>query len=168
MSSYTHKLQGFVFREPGDKADVKLLSDIQNHGWHIVGIPDDEEGPGFAFTVGVYLRALQPEILIMGVPMGLSYRILNVIAEYLIDGGTLTPGVRYSKFVEGREVLFNQVHQTQFCEYLGYANWFYRPSHVSFPALQCIWPDSQGRFPQEDGFDSRFANRQLDLSLHRN
>lgn len=70
-------------------------------------IPDDDEGPGFAFTVGVYLRTLQPEILLMGVPMEPAHRILNAIAEYLMEGETITPGQRYGNFVDGLEVLFH-------------------------------------------------------------
>ncbi|MBK8093809.1 MAG: DUF4262 domain-containing protein [Verrucomicrobiaceae bacterium] len=69
MSSYPTLIPSFSFREPEDDGDAKLLSDVREHGWHVVGVPDDEEGPGFAFTVGVYLRTLQPEILIMGLPM---------------------------------------------------------------------------------------------------
>ncbi len=165
MPDYPSKLPGFTFREPDDAGDEKLLADIHEHGWHVVGVPDDDEGPGFCFTVGIYLRTLQPEILMMGVPIEPTHRVLNAIAEYLMAGGTITPDMRYPDFVDGREVLFRPMHQTQFHEYLGCANWFYRPSDTSFPALQCIWPDLQGRFPHEEGFDSRFAGRQIDLSL---
>ena len=167
MPEHPSKLPGFAYREPDDRGDEKLLEDVREHGWDVVGIPDDEVGPGFSFTVGVYLRTLQPEILIMGVPIEPSHRVLNAIAEYLMAGGTITPEARYTDFVDGREVLFRQIHQTQFHEYLGCANWFYRRSVGQFPALQCFWPDSQGRFPDEDGFDTRFVGRQLDLSLPR-
>jgi hypothetical protein len=158
-------LPGFVFRKPDDNGDRKMLADIRGHGWHVVGIPDDEVGPGFAFTVGVYLRTLQPEILIMGVFLRPSHRVLNAIAEYLLAGGTIVPGERYSDFVDGRQVLFRPIHPTQYREYLGCAMWFYKPLDAPFPALQCIWPDLQGRFPHEAGFDTRFIDKQIDLSL---
>lgn len=167
MPEYPSKLLGFTFREPDDAGDEKLLADIHQHGWHVVGVPDDEKGPGFCFTVGIYLRTLQPEILMMGVPIEPTHQVLNTIAEYLMAGGTITPDMRYPDFVDEREVLFRPMHQTQFHEYLGCANWFYRPSGTPFPALQCIWPDLQGRFPHEEGFDSRFVGRQIDLSLPR-
>ena len=66
-----------------------MLADIQEHGWHVVGISDDEVGPGFSFTVGVYLRTLQPEILMMGTPIESSHRVLNAVAEYLMEGARL-------------------------------------------------------------------------------
>jgi hypothetical protein len=167
MLEHPSMLPGFTFREPDEAADEKLLRDVREHGWHVVGIPDDEEGPSFSFTIGIYLRALQPEILIMGVPIDPSHRILNAIAEYLMAGGTISPETKYPEFVDGHEVLFRSIHHTQFHEYLGCANWFYRRSVGQFPALQCIWPDPQGRFPHEDGFDTRFIGRQIDLSQLR-
>lgn len=164
MPDYPHKLSGFQLREPADETDVKMLADVREYGWHVVGIPDDDEGPGFAFTVGVYLRTLQPEILMMGVPIEPAHRVLNAIAEHLMTGEVIVPEERYTGFVDGREVIFRPIHQSQFHEYLGCANWFYRPLGSAFPAFQCIWPDLQGRFPHEDDFDIRFGDRQIDLS----
>ena len=45
------------FREPEDAADKKLLTDIQEHGWHVVGIPDDVWGQ--RIVSAVVLRAGQ-------------------------------------------------------------------------------------------------------------
>ena len=53
----------------------------------VIAKPDDDAGPGFAFTVGLYLRTLQPETLIMGVPFEPSGRVLNAIGDYLMAGG---------------------------------------------------------------------------------
>ena len=33
-------------------------------------------------------------------------------------------------------------------------------SQPDFPALQCVWPDKAGKFPDEDGFDERLALQQ--------
>lgn len=167
MPEYPRKLLGFTFREPDDAADRKLLRDVHEHGWHAVGIPDDDEGSGFAFTVGVYLRTLQPEILMMGVPIEPAHRVLNAIVDYLMTGGVIVPEERYTDFVDGREVIFRPIHPSQFHEYLGCANWFYGPLGSAFPAFQCVWPDLHGRFPHEDGFDTRFIDRQIDLSRPR-
>ncbi len=167
MPDHPSKLPGFIFRDPDDAFDEKMLADIRKYGWHVVGIPDDSEGPGFSFTVGVYLRTLQPEILMMGIPIEPSHRVLNAIAEYLIEGGTIVPEKRYVGFVDGREVMFRPIHQSQFREHLGCANWFYKSLGAPFPALQCFWPDLQGRFPHEAAFDTRFADRQTDLSAPR-
>ncbi len=159
MREHPSKLPGFVFRDPDDPGDIKMLADIREHGWHVVGIPDDEVGPGFSFTVGVYLRTLQPEVLMMGVPIEPSHRVLNAIAGYLMKGGTIAPEQKYGGFVDGRQVMFRSIHRSRFREYLGCATWFYRPIAAQFPAYQCLWPDLQGRFPHEVGFEHRFVGK---------
>lgn len=165
MPDYPILIPSFSFRKPDDKHDVKMLADIDEHGWHVVMVPDDEEGPGFAFTVGVYLRTLRPEILIMGLPIETSHRILNNIAGHLLRGGDLVPDQRYDTFAEGIQMQFKPVHASHFYEYLGCANWFYQSLGKPFPVYQCFWPDQQGRLPDEDGFDEGYRCRQLDLSL---
>lgn len=167
MASYPSLIPAFSFREPEDNGDAKLLSDVHEHGWHVVGVPDDEEGPGFAFTVGVYLRTLQPEILIMGLPMETAHRLLNSIAEHLMNGGRIVAGSRNGKIIEGLDLMFKVIHPTQFYEYLGCANWFYKHLEKPFPAYQCFWPDSQGQLPDESAFEERFKGRQIDLSIRR-
>ena len=162
--SHPNLLPGFVFRKPDDEGDVKMLADIREHGWHVIGVPDDDKGPGFVYTVGMHLRTLQPEILMMGVPIEPAHRIVNAIAEYLMEGDVLVPERRYPGFIDDRDAIFRPIHPSQYREYLGCANWFYRPLGRPFPAFQCFWPDSQGRFPHDADFDPRFADRQIDLS----
>ena len=109
LNSHPISLSDFQFREPDDSSDLKLLEDVQRHGWHVVAIPADHHGPGFAFTVGLYLRTLQPEILIMGVDIAPSGRVLNAIGDYLMAGGELIPEQRYPEFVNGRKLFFVQL-----------------------------------------------------------
>jgi len=163
MKSHPIRLPNFQFRQPDDSGDVKLLEDVQRHGWHIVAVPADPHGPGFAFTVGLYLRTLQPEILIMGVDIAPSGRVLNAIGEYLMAGGEIVPERRYPEFVDGREVIFRLINARYYRDYLGCAIWFYRSHPGGFPALHCLWPDKAGVFPHEAGFDERFRPLQTDL-----
>src|SRR4051794_27391344 len=37
--------------EPTDEHDRKLLADVERHGWHVVCVEEDEEGPGFAYSI---------------------------------------------------------------------------------------------------------------------
>lgn len=106
MPDYPKKLPGFRFRKAGDAVDEKLLADVREHGWHVVGVPDDDEGPGFCYTVGVYLRTLQPEMLMMGAPMETAHRILNAIAEHVTQGGCIEPETRCKGGLDGPEFFF--------------------------------------------------------------
>jgi len=164
MASHPIRLPGFEFRAPEDDGDRKLLSDVESHGWHIVIIPADEHGPGFAFTVGLYLRTLQPEILIMGVPSDASARVLNAIGDYAMEGGEIVAGRRYPRFVDRCDVEFRPIAPRHFREHFGYAIWFYRKWDKVFPTLQCIYPDLEGVFPGEPGHAKRFQELQPVLS----
>lgn len=163
MSKFPMKLPGFSIRSADDPSDEKLLSNVQSFGWHIVAIAEDEEGPGFAFTVGLYLRTLQPEVLVMGVPPDPSARVLNSIGEFAMAGGVLAEGQRYPKFADRCDVEFRPIAKKHYRDYLGYAQWFYRPAKVDFPVLQCVWPDLQGIFPWEPNYTERFRSLQHGL-----
>lgn len=158
------RIKGFRYRKADEPSDQKLIADVESHGWHVVGIPDDDVGPGFAFTVGLYLRTLQPEILIMGIPFEPSVRVLNAMGDFLMAGGELELEKRYPEFVDDRDVIFRRIAARHYRDYLGYALWFYKHHEPGFPAVQCLWPDRHGRFPHERGFDRRFAAKQIDLS----
>jgi len=164
MNSHPIRLPAFGFREAEDDSDRKLLSDVETHGWHVVAIAADDEGPGFAFTVGLFLRTLQPEILIMGPPPEASCRVLNAIGDYVMSGGEIAEGKRYPGFVDRSQVEFRSIAKRHFKDYLGYANWFYRNWAVGYPAMQCIYPDMEGHFPGESGHTERFKELQWDLS----
>jgi len=164
MKGHQILLPNFQFRQPDDDGDRKLIEDVRTHGWHIVAVPSDSEGPGFAFTVGLYLRTLQPEILIMGVDIAPSGRVLNAIGDYLMAGGKIVPETRYSEFVDNREVIFRSIHTRHYRDYLGSTMWFYKHHADGFPCFQCIWPDQRGFFLHEDGFDDHFRPLQIDLS----
>jgi hypothetical protein len=49
---------------------------------------------------------------------------------------------------------FIAVDPALYQKYVGYARWLYRGS--DFPLVQCVWPDKQGVFPWQEGYDARF------------
>jgi hypothetical protein len=161
-------LKGFEWRTAEDAGDQKLLSNVRQHGWHIVAVFDDgnaeEVRPDFAFSVGLYLNHQHPEIVVMGLPQAKAGRIINAVGAYVRSGKQIKPDVRYSEFAEGRDVIFRSVRDENYGEYLGSGLWFYRSLLPEFfPALQLVWPDMAGKFPWEDGFDRGFSRLQHDL-----
>ncbi|MGW7276636.1 hypothetical protein ACWGH5_39850 [Streptomyces sp. NPDC054864] len=35
-------------RDEADRMDLTIIENVQQHGWHVVMIPEDDIGPGFA------------------------------------------------------------------------------------------------------------------------
>src|SRR3954451_20971966 len=54
----------------------KLLSDVEEFGWHVVLIPEDDEGPAFAYNVGLFGTFEHPEIVVLGLDLGVMHRLI--------------------------------------------------------------------------------------------
>jgi Domain of unknown function (DUF4262) len=143
---------------PEDDTDSKLLADIKRVGWVVIGIEADAEGPGFAFSVGLFHTLGHPEVLLMGLRVPIAHRLINDIGKAIRAGRRFEAGGRYDGIADGFPLAFVAVAERHYREYLGYARWFYRGSE--FPVVQYIWPDKQGIFPWEPGHDARFLQVQ--------
>ena len=130
-----------------DRADLKLLADVKEHGWHIVRVfrSADETGPEWAFSVGIFHTLLHPEIILFGLDLHTCARIINEI------GAQVRAGKRFDRdgefgdiFAEPVKCAFRPVAPKYFGDYVGFAQWFYQAD--PFPLLQCFWPDKEGRY----------------------
>lgn len=148
-----------MVREIGKDADEqRVIDDVRQFGWHIIGIEADEEGPGFAYSIGMFHTLGHPEILIFGLPVDSMMSIVNHIGEEVRQGASFQDGQESDKILDGFSCVFREVPQEFYREYLGYARWFYQSAH--FPVLQCVWPDKSSRFPWHDDFNSQLFERQ--------
>jgi hypothetical protein len=142
-----------------DDAEQRVIDDIERVGWHLVGIEDDAEGPGFAYSIGLYHSFGQPEIILFGLgDTATMFQIVNDIGEQMRQGGNFEDWYENDELLENYRCLFRHVEREQYREYLGYATWFYEGPE--FPALQCVWPDRSGNYPWESGFSATLHDRQ--------
>jgi hypothetical protein len=149
------------FRDPAslDEHDKQLLSDIDRVGWHIVIVEEDEEGPRFAYTVGLFHSFGHPEVIVVGQRIELQGYLLNEIGSQIKSGSVFVPNVRYPDLLEVPfECAFVDVSPAALDEYLGYARWYYRDR--IFPVLQCLWPDRSNLTPIDPRFEPRLRGRQ--------
>lgn len=144
--------------DPGAARDRKVISDVGDHGWHVALIPEDDEGPGFAFRVGLHENFEHPEVIIFGLAIESMHAIINLIGEEVRKGRRFAAGEAASGIIEAFDVRFREVAPEHYAEFLGTASWYYKGK--DYPALQCIWPDRQGRFPWDDDFPHSLRARQ--------
>lgn len=154
--------------EPADDRDRKLLADVQEHGWHVLGIQAGNGGPDFAYSIGLYQTFNHPELIVFGLDFGTMHTMINNV------GDLVRAGHRFGDFDESDDVLenfsvsFRAVAQRHYQEHFGYALWFYHPH--PFPVLQCVWPDAQHRYPWDECFNPNLASLQpllADVALWR-
>ena len=128
-----------------DEADLQVINDVAEFGWHVILVPEEEETPAFAFSIGLLHTFKHPEILVVGLPIDTMHQIINGIGESVRAGTTFTEGQRSSEVLADYDCTFVKVAQKYYDDYLGYAQWFYHGK--DFPTLQCVWPDREHRYP---------------------
>ena len=125
---------------------------VRRHGWAVIKVPEDDRGPGFAYTVGLYRAHGHPELFMSGLPLEALHAILNDMAAQVRAGAQFTADQRTGDVLEGYDVVLRAISPAAFDSYLGAGVRFYEDQ--PFPALHVYWPDRAGRFPWEAGVDA--------------
>ncbi len=144
--------------EPADEHDRKLLADVERHGWHVLAVEEDDEGPAFAYSVGLFRSFGHPEVIVFGLAVPVLHRIVNAVGEVVRSAKKFEHLDESGDVLDGYNVAFRTVERKRYADFLGYACWFYR--NEDFPALQCVWPDSRHWYPWHPASDPTLARRQ--------
>lgn len=143
------------------EAQIRAWSDQQNawqrdtirtHGWAITAVFGEGVDPPFAYTVGLSGYAGHPELVIVGLPSGVSGRLLNDYGERVRAGERLRAGDLVIDAHVGLPLRLIGVTDSMQAEMLD-ANALYQGADGRpIPALQVVWSDRGGRFPWELGY----------------
>jgi hypothetical protein len=161
FAALRHFLAGAVKQKPPkphSDLDRRLLSDVAAHGCHVIKVLRSESTPPFAYSIGLFHSFAHPEVLLVGLDLDLMHRLINDIRDHIRAGALFSAGSRSSAILKGLDCEFRSVAPAHYPNLFGRAIWFY--SGEDFPAVQCVWPDRQGRFPGQPDFDSTFRNIQ--------
>ncbi|MFE9453549.1 DUF4262 domain-containing protein [Streptomyces sp. NPDC006739] len=60
-------------RDEADRVDLAIIENVQQHGWHVVMVPEDEIGPGFAYTIGLAHTHGAPELAMFGLDIHVRF-----------------------------------------------------------------------------------------------
>jgi len=134
------------------------LDMIAQHGWMIQGVGAGEGEPSFSYTIGLTEKNL-PELITIGLPLQVAHSILNELARRSSIGqsieGEHTNLANMPLRVRVVESL--KIIETKYA--MGVSD-VYPTHHRQY--LQLVWPDTEGRFPGESGYDSeRFRQPML-------
>jgi hypothetical protein len=155
-------------REPGeawkivDPNEEVILEHIKEYGWHAALVPESDDQPRFAYSIGLFQRYQQPELILFGLPHDLMHDMISDYEKMLAAKTPPSLNERIASLLEGYDCIFKEVLPKHLREYFGYGLWFYKGP---FPAIQCIWPDKAGKFPWEDDCHPRLKIAQPLLYL---
>ncbi|MFF4341493.1 DUF4262 domain-containing protein [Kitasatospora sp. NPDC001540] len=150
-------------RDRADRIDRSTNVHIGEHGWSVIMVPADEEGPGFAYTVGLWHTHRRPELAMFGLDVQAMRAMLNLLGARAAAGEPLVAGRAYGDVVEGRPVVLRDVDRGWYREFLGMVIAHYR--HPPVPVLQVLWPDADGAFPWQPESGEPYRAQQPQLWL---
>lgn len=144
--------EGPSIEEQGRAAIERARADVQEHGWHVVAVPG-EGRPGFLFTIGLWETYKHPELLVFAAsedPRGFADNVNAVVQKIAagekLEAGKATAGA-FGKFDAGVRKVLPKWYRS----FLGTALGYY--DSAEFPVLQLFWPDREGHYPWQSGFD---------------
>ncbi|WP_030196372.1 DUF4262 domain-containing protein [Streptomyces sp. NRRL S-87] len=148
-------------RAEADRVEQTIISNVRRHGWHVVMVPEDEIGPGFAYTIGLAHTYGVPELGIFGLDVHEMHRMLNMIGDRAAAGTALEEGQHHEGVVDARRVMLRNVDLRWYRTFFGRAIGFYR--RPPFPFLQVAWPDGNEGYHWEEqaGHGHRHSQPQL-------
>lgn len=145
--------------------EEKFRQIISDYGWHVMQVRNREEetGPTFSYSTGLWENFKHPEIIIFGLSGELEHSIINNIGEDVKSGKiTFKANSYYDDFLEGFKVFMTSAQEPVKKEYMAWADWYY--NREDFPILQCVWPTTNGIWPWNKDADEEFLKIQPLLS----
>ncbi|MFX0093526.1 MAG: DUF4262 domain-containing protein [Candidatus Hodarchaeota archaeon] len=142
----------------------KIEEYIEKVGWAVISIVPTEKDPDtipFTYTVGFIKTFNHPEVILSGLPAQLGKDLLNVIGFLIKKGEQFTHDSTTDKIAENYDVMFINVDEKYYQEYLPIAVTYNKQYQLPFSALQMIWPDKEGIFPNNQNYDKSFRQEIL-------
>ena len=122
-----------------------ILKNIQKHGWHANGIPGEGSTPAWTYSVGLFEKYGQPELIVFGLEIETMHEMIARYADLLQARKEFGDGVRIDGIIPGQLCVLREVHAPWREPLLRSASWYYH--YQEYPVLQCFWPDRHGYFP---------------------
>lgn len=144
--------------DPHAALDRRARDTVALDGYQVVAVPGGEGRPDLAYTVGLVGTWHHAEIAVVGLAPEWGTRLLHLIAEDVAGGLTYTPAGRYGGVLARGEVAFRAIPPALAARHLRLAARFVAPAPLA--ALQCLWPDRDGRLPDDAGCDRDLLDSQ--------
>lgn len=138
----------------------QTLKNVEKYGWAVVGVLEDDDYPGFTYTIGLEKNYNMPEIIIFALSPKLAHHLIENIIKNKMTIETSTVNYELTNFPS----VFAKINdQKNIDEHFLFAKHYYEEE--SFNAVQLYWSDKEGRLPFEKEFDEEFIPYQPFLGM---
>jgi hypothetical protein len=135
-----------------------ILKNIQKYGWHANGIPSEGTSPDWAYSVGLYAKYGQPELIAFGGEIETLHEMISRYADLLHAGKRFGDSTKIDGIIPDQPCFLRAVHVPWREPLLRSASWYYH--YQEYPVLQCFWPDRHGYFPWDEHSNKRIRKVQ--------
>jgi hypothetical protein len=144
--------------DPRTRSTVDI---VRRHGRQVVMVPADDQGPGWACTIGLWHRHRMPELAMFGLDIRVMQAILNDLGRRAVAGHPLEAG-RERHDVASVPVVLRPVDHRWYKAFFGTAIDYYREPPLPF--LQVVRPGRDGAYPWQPGGEDLLRHQpRLDL-----
>lgn len=145
-----------------DANEQSFVAEIREHGWFRTGVFAETGHAGFSYTTGFWWSIGQPELIMFSVKHEIAHNVFWDVFRDAKASQILPIANRTDQVFGNLPAFVFPVAKRHYAEHLGWSRWFYGGDE--FPCLQIVWPDRNGVFPWEKGFDDEFVDDQPDLT----
>ena len=141
---------------------LKTIDDVEESGCRVVSVAAKNPALSWTYTVSIYDTCCKPELVTVGLPSEVAYFAFNEAVRRMQRGIDLTKG-RHDDIIGDVDVEFHPAAPSWVHHIMLNTSWFYE--EVDVPVLQLIFPDFENRFPDQPGFDIKFAQPLLSQDI---
>jgi hypothetical protein len=141
-----------------DGADLRLMADVAQSGFHVDVAPPDADTPGHACTIGLFRSWDHPEVAMFGLAPEALEGALARLGDRIRHGERFDHGDVADGVLDDRAVAFRRIVPRHYAAFLARGVWYH--GGARFPALQALWADEDGRFPWDRWFPRELRDAQ--------
>lgn len=128
----------------------KVDENIRKHGYHSTFVLAGK-APSFCYSTGIYKSFGIPEIFISSLPANLSHQLIKNYVDRFKDGESIPLNKRLEDLTDRFPVYLIEASVDKLTDYVLSSIRFYGTEPYKY--LQLVYPDTQGHFPNEEGYD---------------
>ncbi len=136
----------------------KVYDDIEKYGFHITYVIEELKFTPFGYSTGIYKNFRIPEIIISGLPYGLTNALIdNYVERFKFKEVPINQNI--DDLIDRFPIYFIEVDNSLLTEYTLSSYKFYQDNEFKY--LQLIFPDLNGFFPDhsEYEYDQKIFNK---------
>jgi len=137
-----------------NEQEQNQIDNIEQYGCHIIHVFEEDDLPRFTYSIGIYKKTGQPELIITGLKREVAHWAINEYNRRVKSGESFEPDKYYAGFLEGFDVTFKVVAKAHYPEHFGRAIWYYE--NDAFPVYQLVFPTTSGVWPWDKDVPAEF------------